>query len=178
LIYIVIALQAMTVIGGDQPVRFQGAIQSLPSPNRRLAVINVDPDHGDDMHSLVLIDTATGRRRLLHRYPRWVAVLWSPDSQWVAVTDYSGSDESTVLVYASATLKMIDLRKYFERHSKVIRTLLMNHHSYVVGTRFTDSSGIRVNINGYGDQAPRGFSCCYDVSLPRLEVIAVKCDER
>ncbi len=46
----------------------------------------------------MLVETKGGARRTIYAYNRDARALWSPDSQHIAVNDYSGSNVSESLV--------------------------------------------------------------------------------
>jgi hypothetical protein len=68
---------------------FPGTTAELPSPDGRMRIINRDPEDGGK-HILLLKDAAAAREKLLQAYSRHVSVAWSPNSRYIAITDYAG----------------------------------------------------------------------------------------
>jgi hypothetical protein len=89
---------------------------SVLSPDRHYEIENVVCSKDTEERALVLHNIDTGVRRILYTYTRDATVLWSPDSHYVAINDYAGSDYTNNLVFSvDKNEPAIDLQKQLNR---------------------------------------------------------------
>lgn len=72
----------------------------LPSPDNRWICRIQRGAEGEGQEVTVQTARYPDSARVLWRSPRWVAVDWSPDGRFLAVTDHYDGHESKVLVFA------------------------------------------------------------------------------
>jgi len=75
-----------------KPVAFPENSRAV-SPNERYVLIGVDADT-EPNHTVFLEDIRLKTRRKLFNYERHIEVLWNPDSESFALSDYAASDYS------------------------------------------------------------------------------------
>jgi hypothetical protein len=144
------------------------AAQEVCAPDQNWCVVGTTAEGGDELHTLLLENAATGSRRLLLRYGRHVRVLWAPDSSGLAVTDAEGSDSSRTYLIDIRSLERIDVGKQLITGDPTLGPLLRNHHAYLDATRFIRSHTLLLSAHGYGDESPNGFQRCYALDTVTL----------
>jgi hypothetical protein len=138
---------------------------SVLSPDRRYEVENVVCSKSTNERALVLHNVNSGVRRTLYTYTRDVTVLWSPDSHYVAINDYAGSDHTNNLVYSvDKSEPPIDLQKQLDRglpeHGREIPEA---DHLYMSVIKWRDERRVEFLVWGHG--RGKGFCRCYLLSL-------------
>jgi len=165
----------VTIIAGSLvaeagPARFPGPTSRLQSPDGHYVLLNRDDDVGwshdgsNDNHALFLLNTMSGKERLVRTYPRQVEAIWSKDAQWLAITDFTGSDSSTCFVYNPSNGQWVDVRSAIEKELAP-SGLLQNHHVYFKAVAWKKPGLLKLVVEGYGEKSPRGFrrTCFYQV---------------
>ena len=127
------------------------------SPNGRWQITSQEPSDGVEFHRLVLVDRSTGSMTAFDRFPRHADVLWSPDSERIAVTDFSGSDESDCRVALRSGADRLSVRQAIEG-TPYGKLAADNHHAYIKCSRWIGTSTIEFEVSAYGDANPKGAS--------------------
>jgi len=143
----------------------QRAGPSVLSPDRRYEVENLVCSKSTNERTLVLHNVDSGARRTLYTYTREATVLWSPDSHYVAINDYAGSDYTNNLVYSvDQSEPPIDLRKQLDRslpeHGLEIPEA---DHLYMSAIKWLSHEQLEFLVWGHG--GGKGFCRCYLLSL-------------
>ena len=137
-----------------------------PTGRRDVVYRELDYESGQDPHELSLLDLRSGERRRLLTFGRHAAVLWSSDGNSLAITDWGGSDVSTVYVFlAESTQGPVDLDEELTRTFGPLPELKKNHHVYLEAVRWQNSRTLRFRLSGYGDHDQNGFDELFDYSL-------------
>jgi hypothetical protein len=139
------------------------------SPNGRYATVGVDSD-AEPHHTVFLEDRKLKTRRKLFTYERSIDLLWNPDSKSFALTDYGGSDFSLCsIISIYEKVPSVDILEKVVKavSAKERKTLLENHHVYIVATEWFDSDRLRVKVWGYGEVNPSGFTRFYIFDIHR-----------
>jgi hypothetical protein len=134
---------------------FPGTTTELPAPDGRMRVINRDPEDGGK-HILLLKEVAAAKEKLLHAYSRHVSVAWSPNSRYLAITDYAESTDAMCFLYDVQSDKKIALAKEAKRSSKTIASLMGNEHAYFTCTQWQNPSSILIKVKAWGRNNPSG----------------------
>jgi len=138
-----------------------GPQATLPSPDRRYELQNVDSDTQEPAHSIFLLDRKTGQRTLLYQYGRWVNVLWSPSSSAIVVNDFFGSDDSTsVLILVSPRLKRLNLWKLLLKSKAVTSKMRRDFQGYPVfkcAVGWFSADRLVFRVAGFREAGPTGF---------------------
>ncbi len=166
--FVFITLMATALAGRAEDCVPSGhrAGPSVPSPDRRYEVENVVcSKKGTNERALVLRNVNSGVRRTLSTYTRDATVLWSPDSHYVAIDDYAGSDYTRNLVYSvDKDEPPVDLQKQLERglpeHG---RELPEADHLYMSVIKWRPDMQVDFLVWGHG--GGKGFCRCYLLSL-------------
>lgn len=142
---------------------FPGRVSTSRSPNHRYILVNKNSDRWETPHRLYLINRQSGKQILLLRYPRWVATLWSPDSNALAVSDHFASNQSDCYVFAlRSKIKRFDIWALLRKEFPDDRTLFFNYHVYLDAIRWTSPDRLRVEAHGHGSHNPKGFRVFFE----------------
>jgi hypothetical protein len=151
-----------------KPIAFPETSRAL-SPNGRYALIGVDSD-SEPNHTVFLEDQQLKTRRRLFNYDRHIDLLWNPDSESFAVSDYAGSDYSRCSIVS--VNKNVPPVQVWDELVKVAtanerKSLLRNDHVYIAGTDWITSRVLKVKVWGNGEVDPAGFTrfYTYEISL-------------
>jgi hypothetical protein len=145
---------------------------ALPSPDGRFEVRSSAPHHASTdfsgtFNTLWLLETATGRSRMLCDYLGVAAVAWSTND-FLIVTQYVGKRTSRALVFSMAHLDspiLLDQPTMIGLVPLGLRpTLRENDHVFVEGVR-VESTTLYLRVWGRGQHDPGGFRfhCEYDL---------------
>jgi hypothetical protein len=140
------------------------------SPDGRYVIAGLNCD-SEPHHTLYWEDRALKTWRKWLTYDTRVVLLWSPDSELLAVTDYVSSNRSRCSVYSVdetiPPIQVLDL--LFSRLSKSEQTrlkrFLSNQQAYVEASAWNGPAQLAVGIHGSGDANPAGFSELYELQL-------------
>lgn len=171
-VLIVLALMAAPfgVAGDAFKVSFPGTSEA-PDPSGRYSIIWVD----SKPHDLFFKNLKTDKRRHLFTFNRHLDVLWSPDGNAFAITDWGGSDYSEVLVYSPASLnKPINLQEVLKRSFGSLPEVQKNHHVYFEALDWSVPWLLRFKIHGYGDYSPGGFDLFFNYKLKENKVSKIE----
>ncbi len=141
------------------------AKRSVTSPDGRYQVLNVFCADQADGRALVLRSVKSGERRTLYTYERDASVLWSPDSRWIAINDYAGSDYTNNLVVSvDRDTPPIDLKKRLLQ-SKPKQDVLGSDHLYLSARKWKSESEIELTVWGHDSERKKGFCRCFLMTL-------------
>ncbi len=130
------------------------------SPDAQYRVSNVfcsDQEHEREL-VLVLRNLKSGESRTLYTYDRDASVVWSPDSRWIAINDFAGSDyTNNLLVSIDRSVSPIDLKERLIR-SEPKQSVLKSDHLYIAATKW--ESGQKIELLAYGHDSERRISFC------------------
>jgi len=164
---------AITTAGGSRsvnPVSFPSNRTETASADGRFAVVNVDSDF-EPHHALFLENRKTRVRRKLVEYGRSVEVLWNPNGNAFAVTDYVGSNISECFVYSTsadeAPVNVADEIQHSIANPIELASIQKNDHIYYAAVRWTSPQTLRVKVWGHGDVNPSGFIRTYTYRMQR-----------
>jgi hypothetical protein len=167
----------------DEPVaqvQFPGPAHA-PDPSGRYDVVyrELPTEAPENRHELSLRDTAGGQQRRLLTFGRSAAVLWAPDGNAVAITNWLGSNVSEVTVFFSAgTPHPIDIDDELSRAFGALPERYQNDHVYVEAVRWLSARTLRFRLWGHGDHNPKGFNELFDFPLAEKPRRAVRASSR
>ena len=159
-------LGAALILGASaKQASFPGSKSETKSPDGRYTIRNMDDLHADPAHSLILIDSKSGKEDKVYEYGRHVDVLWSPASDALIINDHGGSDFSrAVLLTLPSGEKHGDLwkelTKFLESRGDA-QTALGNGHVYFTVEKWLNDREFRCKLTGYGPANPKGFTQRY-----------------
>jgi hypothetical protein len=141
--------------------------QPVTSPDGLYRVSNVfcsDQAHDGDL-VLVLRNLKSGKRRILYTYDRDATVLWSPDSRWIVINDFAGSDyTNNLLVSVDQKGPPIDLKERLLR-SEPKQSVLKSDHLYIAAIEWESESEIKLLAYGHDSGRSISFCRCFQMSL-------------
>lgn len=115
--------------------------------------------------ALILENIKSGERRTLYTYDRDATVLWSPDSRWIIVNDYAGSDyTNNVIISIERNVPPIDLKKHLLQ-SKPKQDVLESDHLYLSAREWKSESDIELLAWGHDSGRKISFCKCFLMSL-------------
>jgi hypothetical protein len=124
--------------------------RSWVSPDRRVTLSSVKAGRADDLGYRLILNRVGQAPVVVDEYLRDVDVSWSPDSRYVAITDWIGSNV--------ADCYMIDVSRPDNKTSVTDRLPKLreaaNSHFYVSCGRWVNSMKIAVQVEGHTDDRP------------------------
>jgi hypothetical protein len=182
LLWIILGPASLSLFTGlAGPTRFPGAHDSVLSPDKLFQLRNRDAQDETEIsrfgnnHALFLRDMNGGIEIQIHAYGRHIEALWSPDSRFVAITDFVGSDESLCYIFRLSDKKLIALTSALKQAIND-RVKLANHHVYYQMIGWQKAGVAKVKVSGYGESNKNGFeiSLLYDVVNERASEVHIK----
>jgi hypothetical protein len=165
--FVAVAIALFTASASPEVV-FPGH-ESAPDPTARTVVVyrELKPkDENDPHHELFLRDLRDGSERRLLSFTRHAAALWSPDGAAVAVTDWGGSDFSTITVFVTDRNEPpVNIGAELVRVFGRLPEWEENHHVYLEAISWRDSRTLRFRLRGYGERDRDGFYELFDNPL-------------
>ena len=140
---------------------------SVTSPDGHYQVLNVfcSSQTNEREFALVLRNVKSGERRTLYTYDRDATVVWSPDSRWIAINDYAGSDYTdNVVLSTDRSTPPIDLKKLLLQ-SKPKQDILESDHLYLSASEWKSEREIELVAWGHDSGRKIGFCRCFLMSL-------------
>lgn len=140
---------------------------SVTSPDGHYEVLKVFCSSRPNERELALVlrNVQSGETRTLYTYERAAGVIWSPDSRWVAINDYAGSDyTNNVVVSVDPGTPRIDLKQSL-LESKPKQRILESDHLYLSASEWKSDSEIRLVAWGHDSGRKIAFCRCFLVSL-------------
>jgi len=154
---------AIPALGGGFQFPSAGSSQS-PDGNWKLTCKSPGKRATDACHSLRL-KKIHGKTFKLRRFDRGCDALWSPDSSWIALTDWLASDMSDVFIYSVANPGSgKSLGNLFTKG--VIPDKERKGHCYFEATKWLDTHRLEIKVFGHTDESPvYGFEHHYIFDL-------------
>jgi len=152
---------------GDCVPNGRSAGPSVTSPDGRYQVLNVFCSSQTNERELVLVlrNVKSGESRTLYTYNRDATVVWSPDSRWIAINDYAGSDyTNNVVVSIDRSAPPIDLKKRLLQ-SRPKQQILESDHLYLSASEWKSPSEIQLVAWGHDSGRKMAFCRCFLMSL-------------
>jgi hypothetical protein len=140
---------------------------SVTSPDGRYDVLKVfcSSQTNERELALVLRNVQSGESRRLYTYDRDASVIWSPDSRWIVINDYAGSDyTNNVVVSIDQGTPSIDLKQRL-LESKPKQRILESDHLYLAASEWKSQSEIQLVAWGHDSGRKKAFCRCFLVSL-------------
>lgn len=149
----------------------------LASPDARFEVRDVDlrepgSEFSGIFHSLVLVETATGRSRKLCDYVGVAAVAWSEKDSLI-VTQYLSKKTSRTVIFATTSPQepvVLDVPSLIQMVAVELRPALReNDHAFVEASRL-EGEIFYFQVWGYGQHDRNGFhwNCEYNLGAGNL----------
>lgn len=139
----------------------------VTSPDGRYRVSNVfcsDQSHEREL-ALVLRNLKSGETRTLYTYNRDASVVWSPDSRWIAIDDFAGSNiTNNLLVSVDQSIPPIDVNERLLR-AEPKQWVLKADHLYVAAIEWESESEIKLLAYGHDSGRRKSFCRCFRMSL-------------
>jgi len=133
------------------------------SPNGRYVLVGVDAGK-EPSHTVYLEDSQLKSQRKLFNYDRHIDLLWNPDSESFAVSDYAGSDYSRCsIVSVTESVSPVQVWDELIKAAPVNeqKSFLRNDHVYIAATEWISSKVLKVKVWGHGEVNPAGFTRFY-----------------
>src|SRR5260370_25321593 len=140
---------------------------SVTAPDGRYEVLKVfcSSKTNESQLALVLRNVESGESRTLYTYDRDASVIWSPDSRWIAINDYAGSDyTNNVVVSIDRDAPPIDLKQRLLQ-SKPKQRILESDHLYLSASEWKSQSEIQLVAWGHDSGRKIAFCRCFLMSL-------------
>lgn len=150
-------LLLLSSVGASYASRQKLPGQPIASPDGRWQVASQEPADGAEVHRIVLVDKSTGSTAAIDRFSRHAEVLWSGDSERIAVTDYFASDESDCRVLKRSGADSKSIRGAI-KGTLFERIVVSNHHAYVTCRRWITPLTVEFEVSAYGDGNPKGVT--------------------
>ena len=148
---------------------FFPTVEDSWSPDARFLLKNVDtPNNPDSPHSIYLTDMRTGVRTVLYSYARRAEIIWSPDSDIVAINDFDANDDSQCMVFPILPhCGRIDLREELlksrqpDSEKKLVADRRRYDHNFAHALRWRDARTLLFVVEGHSSRAHDGFRLEY-----------------
>ncbi len=168
---------AATGCSSVKEASFPGKTTMLQAPRQTMVLKNVDAESEKDevalgaSHALFLLDS-TGRSTRVYSYSRHIRVIWSPTDQFLAITDYDGSDHATCGVFFIQEGRFIDVESAIKQEfENRYEELSASHIYFEASSWISGGNRLAVKVRGYGyDPDGRGAfdsRYCYDLLTGR-----------
>lgn len=118
-------------------------------------------------HGLFLVRKESGESKLILGFERSADVLWSPDGQFLAVTNWFGSNVSEVLVFKVAGMEKTDIRGVLTKHIGVFpwRRDIENLSEYFEALSWETPSRLKFLVRGHGLRKDKGVETFEEVYI-------------
>jgi hypothetical protein len=115
--FIVVSLLLWGNAGQAAGLNFPGEHPEALAPGAKYSVRyqRIDAKGPYGPHGLFLVNKESGESRLILGFERSADVLWSPDGQFLAVTNWFGSNVCEVFVFEPGTKEKTDLKDALEK---------------------------------------------------------------
>lgn len=150
---------------------FPGKEHTIVSPLQKPAVIWLESKNTEESHRLLYRIGEASQPKELFQFDREVCVYWSPEEEYVAITDYTASNIAETFIYktqdVSHPVNVIDIlpKKIQNYFGKGIL------HGYVETLSWTER-GLFIRAFGDRESTPRTFDatlkCIIDVLTTRV----------
>lgn len=139
----------------------------LTSPDGQYRVSNVfcSKQTQEREMALVLRNLKSGEHRILYTFDRDATALWSPNSRWIAINDYAGSDyTNNMVVSVERGARPIDLKERLLQ-SEPKQSVLKSDHLYLTASEWKSESEIELLAYGHDSERRISFCRCFLISL-------------
>jgi len=144
--------------------RWRPAITS-PDGNYRVSSVFCSDQTREREFALVLRNLQSGEHRILYTFNRDATALWSPDSRWIAINDYAGSDyTNNMVVSIERGTQPIDLKKKLLQ-SEPKQNILKSDHLYLTASEWKSEGEIELLAYGHDSERRISFCRCFLTSL-------------
>jgi len=140
------------------------SIHAPPPLDGRHVLISIDSDKEPYHRTVFLENRKFKTRRKVYEYERWAEVLWNPDGNSFALTDYAGSDNAlcTIIsvdeqILAVPVFENLLKKLSLSEQEKIQR----NDHLYIEAVEWIDTRILQVKIWGHDSESRKGFSRFY-----------------
>ncbi len=160
LFFIVVCL----MLGGNDlqagGLNFSGDRPEALAPNGKYSVRyhRIDAKGPYGPHGLFLVNKESGESDLILGFERSADVLWSPDGQFLAVTNWFGSNVSEVFVFKVATMKKTDIGVVLKNNIGVFPWTrdIENLSEYFEALSWETPSRLKFSVRGHGLRKDKG----------------------
>lgn len=153
---------ANTGDSSNYSAHFPSTSCELLSPDKKMILINKDPDEGQDLHTLsIRNNTSDQNENIIYTYYRHVFIGWSPNSKYISITDFQESTNTTCILYDIQSGVKTDLVKEAMQTNESIAMILQNEHSYLECSDWMSSSSLHIKITAWGSNNPDGIENLY-----------------
>jgi len=120
-VIVLLFIVVCSLIGGNSAqaagLNFAGEHPEALAPSAKYSVKyqRIDTKGPYGPHGLFLVNKESGESRLILGFERSADILWSPDGQFLAVTNWFGSNVSEVFVFKVAVTEKTDIRAVLEK---------------------------------------------------------------
>jgi hypothetical protein len=134
----------------------------VSSPDGRFEVLRVFCSTQTNERQLVVVlrDIKSGASRTLYTYDRAATMVWSPDSRWIAINDFAGSDYTNNVVFSiDPGTQPIDLKQRLLESTPKQR-IFGSDHLYLSATEWKSVGEIQLLAWGHDSGTKRNFCRC------------------
>ena len=124
-------------------IAFPGELHESRSPDRKASVVWSEATDTSPHRMYLRVGS---EQSLLIEFPRHLSVAWSPDSHFVAFTNYEGSDLATLHLF-TATIPPREILLQLPARAQTVMS--RNHHAYAELVRWR-ASRFAARVHGYG----------------------------
>src|ERR1700730_2008280 len=114
-------------------IAFPGEQHESRSPNRKRSIVCSEATDTSPHRMYLRIGS---EQSLLIEFPRHLSLAWSPDSRFIAFTNYEGSDLATLHLF-TANIPPREIRVQLPASAKTVMS--RNHHAYAELVRWRGS---------------------------------------
>ncbi len=124
-------------------IAFPGEQYESRSPNRKASIVWSEATETSPHRIYLRVES---EQFLLIEFPRHLSVAWSPDSHFIAFTNYEGSDLATLHLF-TANIPPREIRLQLPPSAQTVMS--RNHHAYAELVRWRGSR-FAARVHGYG----------------------------
>lgn len=136
-----------------------------PDGHYRVSSVFCSDQTQERAFALVLRNLQSGEHRILYTFSRDATALWSPDSRWIAINDYAGSDyTNNMVVSIERGARSIDLKEKLLQ-SEPKQSILKSDHLYLTASEWKSESEIELLAYGHDSERRISFCRCFLISL-------------
>ena len=127
------------------PVSFPGTSEA-PDPTGRYSILWFE----SSPHEAFFKNLKSGQISSLLGFNRGIDILWSPDGNALAITDHSGSSESSVLITRTdGPIHLFNLEDVFIRFFGMPYEIYENGHRYFEASEWVNSSTLLFKVKAH-----------------------------
>ena len=128
----------------------------MASPDKAFFIKNIDADTEEDAqklgdsHALFLVERSTGLEENIYTYGRFAQVSWAPKADFVAITDFDGSDHAGCKIFCVPDKKIIDVEEAVRKNYPGSPQELTASHLYFRAMSWISDTQLEIMVDGYG----------------------------